>query len=51
MKPYVLQADGNDDQRWQEVDSRLHIQLENAREWRDVCLKYFQTFSKQPIQD
>ncbi len=51
MKPYVLQADGNDDQRWQEVDSRLHHQLENAREWRDVCLKYFQTFSKQPIED
>ena len=43
MRPYV------DAQRWQEVDNRLHIQLDNAREWRDTCLKYFQTFSHQPI--
>lgn len=24
-------------------------QVENAEEWRDTCLKYFQTFSKQEI--
>ena len=30
-----------DDQRWREVDERLEIQEENAKEWRDVCLKYF----------
>lgn len=30
-----------DEQRWEEVDKRLQRQLDNAREWRDVCLKYF----------
>ena len=33
-----------DEQRWQEVDKKLHQQLDNAREWRDVCLKYFGSF-------
>jgi len=33
-----------DEQRWQEVDAKLHQQLDNAREWRDVCLKYFGGF-------
>ena len=39
-----------DEQRWREVDERLEDQLQNAREWRDVCLKYFGQFaeSKQP---
>ena len=37
-KPYV------DEQRWREVDERMQHQLENAREWRDVCLKYFGSF-------
>jgi alpha-glucuronidase len=31
-----------DEQRWQEVDERLKDQLQNAGEWRDVCLKYFE---------
>ena len=35
---------------WQKTDSLLNIQLENAKEWREVCLKYFQTFSKMPIE-
>ena len=35
-----------DDQRWREVDERLEIQEENAKEWRDVCLKYFGKFVK-----
>jgi alpha-glucuronidase len=35
-----------DDQRWREVDERLEIQEENAKEWRDVCLKYFGQFVK-----
>ncbi|MBR1464484.1 MAG: alpha-glucuronidase [Prevotella sp.] len=48
MKPIVTECDG-DDQRWNEVNDRLKHQAENAREWRDVCLKYFQSFSKQPI--
>ena len=34
-----------DEQRWREVDERLKRQLTNAREWRDVCLKYFGTFA------
>ena len=38
MKPYI------DEQRWAAVDNRLHQQLDNAKEWRDVCLKYFGTF-------
>ena len=39
-KPYV------DEQRWREVDERMQHQLENAREWRDVCLKYFGSFAE-----
>ena len=35
-----------DEQRWREVDERMQHQLENAREWRDVCLKYFRTFAE-----
>ena len=35
-----------DEQRWQEVDDRLHIQLGNACEWRDVCTAYFATFAE-----
>ena len=34
-----------DEQRWREVDERLQHQVENAREWRDVCLKYFGQFA------
>ena len=41
MKAYV------DEQRWREVDKRLKIQVENAREWRDVCLSYFRQFSEK----
>jgi len=33
-----------DEQRWKETDERLHHQLENAREWRKVCLNYFGSF-------
>ena len=50
MKEHVLTIDGGDAQRWNEVNDRLNHQVENAREWRDVCLKYFQTFSHQPIE-
>ena len=35
-----------DKQRWQEVDTRMQHQLENAKEWRDTCLKYFSSFQK-----
>ncbi len=40
MRAYV------DEQRWREVDERLNIQIANAKEWRDVCLKYFGQFAK-----
>ena len=39
-KPYI------DEQRWQETDERLRHQLENAREWRQVCLDYFRSFAE-----
>ena len=39
-KPYI------DEQRWEEVDKRMQHQLQNAREWRDVCLKYFGSFAE-----
>ena len=35
-----------DEQRWREVDERLADQLQNAREWRDVCLGYFRQFAE-----
>jgi len=34
-KPYI------DEQRWNEVNERLVFQQQDARLWRDVCLKYF----------
>jgi alpha-glucuronidase len=36
-----------DAQRHQHVSERLALQLENAREWRDVCLDYFGQFPAQ----
>ena len=36
-----------DEQRWREVDERLNHQVENAREWRDTCLKYFGQFAEK----
>lgn len=44
MKPYV------DEQRFNEVNSRLLHQLDNAKEWRNVCLGYFSAFSRQVIK-
>lgn len=38
------------EQEWQHTDSLLNVQLENTKEWRNTCLKYFQTFSKMEIQ-
>ena len=38
------------EQEWQHTDSLLNVQFENAKEWRETCLKYFQTFSKMDIQ-
>ena len=38
-KPYI------DEQRWQEVDVLLRFQQQDARLWRDTCLKYFGSFA------
>ena len=38
------------EQEWQHTDSLLNVQLENAKEWRNTCLKYFQAFSKMEIR-
>ena len=35
-----------DEQRWQEVDDKLNRQLRDAREWQDVCTRYFRSFQK-----
>jgi len=39
-----------DEQRWREVDQRLHEHLDNARKWRDVCLDYFGQFAGATAQ-
>ncbi len=39
-KPYI------DAQRWQEVNDRLTTQLVDAREWQQVCTKYFSSFTR-----
>ena len=39
-KPYI------DAQRWQEVNDRLTTQLVDAREWQQVCTKYFGSFTQ-----
>ena len=39
-KPYI------DSQRWQEVNDKLTTQLVDAREWQQVCTKYFGSFAR-----
>jgi alpha-glucuronidase len=43
LTPYV------DRERSREVKELLAVQLEEAIRWRDACVLYFQTFSRQPI--
>lgn len=38
-KPYI------DEQRWQEVNDKLTLQLVSAREWQQVCTRYFGGFT------
>lgn len=38
-----------DAERFHQVEQLLIIQLQEAEWWRDACLLYFQTFSKQPF--
>jgi alpha-glucuronidase len=40
-----------DDQRFNEIEMLMHIQLKEAKWWRDACLLYFQQFSKQPLPE
>lgn len=37
-----------DQERFEHVSERLEMQLENAMEWRDVCLEYFGGFAESP---
>ena len=43
MEPFV------DGDRFKKVQYKLKVQLKDAIEWKDACLLYFQTFSRQPI--
>lgn len=38
-----------DDGRHQAVAARLRRQTEDAAAWRDLCLRYFQQFSRRPL--
>lgn len=54
VRPYVEEADHDSGQasgsRWSRINELLKTQVENAREWRDVCLKYFHSFTRRPIR-
>ena len=41
VKPFI------DEQRWNEVQARLEHQLENAKEWKKICLDYFGSFTSK----
>ncbi len=43
LKPFI------DTQRFNEIQLKLQIQEQDAVWWKDACLLYFQTFSKQAI--
>lgn len=43
LKPLI------DKQRFEQVNQLLQVQYDEAIWWRNACLLYFQTFSKQPI--
>lgn len=45
MRPYI------DSERWLQTGRLIDEQADNAREWRDVCLRYFQKFSKMEIEN
>lgn len=44
MRPYV------DEERFNHVSSLMDVQVDNAKEWRNVCLGYFSAFSHQVIK-
>lgn len=49
QKEWQKQSSKIDAQRFREVSMLLTTQLDEAKWWRNACLLYFQTFSKQPI--
>jgi alpha-glucuronidase len=49
QKEWQKQASKIDAQRFREVSMLLNTQLDEAKWWRNACLLYFQTFSRQPI--
>ncbi len=53
VRAMITQWDGLqgaiDDDRWTTTRQRLVVQEQDAREWRDACLLYFQQFSKRPL--
>lgn len=44
MRPYV------DEERFNHVSHLMDVQVDNAKEWRNICLGYFSAFSKQTIE-
>lgn len=48
-KQWELLKDVTDGQRFKHVSQLLKIQHQEAVWWRNACVLYFQTFSKQPI--
>jgi alpha-glucuronidase len=38
-----------DDERFEAVAAKLQQQADEAKAWRDKCLRYFQRFSKRPL--
>jgi alpha-glucuronidase len=46
QKAWYSLEDKIDRQRFDHVKKRLEMQLENAQQWRDICLEYFGRFAK-----
>jgi len=40
-----------DSRLFNDIQGKLHIQVRDAEWWKDACVLYFQTLSKQPIPD
>lgn len=55
VRAMITRWDGLRDQidreRWQATRERLVVQEQDAREWRDACLLYFQQFSQRPLPE
>jgi alpha-glucuronidase len=52
MQEQWTEVDGMiDKQRYAQTETFLDIQEEEAKWWRNACLRYFQTFSQRPIPD